>query len=198
MKPILILIAVPLIMPAVLIALWYFLRNIKPPKKIIRGDITIISHRGTPWMKKMPLLVAIVLFGFLGFLVYIFLLPGRQDLFVNTLLLLFSVLWIYSVYALISTFARLKEVGYGHDFLFVSNFQNSIRVPFSEIENIWTKNKYTGGRAGVSHTILIFVSFKRDTPFGRTVFFMPYVGEVLSKGEEHSVAVELKKIIGLT
>jgi hypothetical protein len=198
MKLILLLIALPLLATAVFVAFLYLLpRYIKPPEKTIRGDITILSAKSTRWVRKLYIVFTAIYVCFLPFLAYEYISSGKRD---NTLDILTAALIIvlsYSAYGFASTYTRLKEVGYGRDFIFVSNFKNDIRVPFSDIEKIWTENKYSGGDTLYvsSHTVVVFISLKRDTIFGRKFFFMPYKGERLSKGEEHSVSIELQNLI---
>jgi hypothetical protein len=86
-------------------------------------------------------------------------------------------------------YSKLKEVGYCDDYLYITNYFSSIHVPFSNIEDIWSKRV---GRAGW----VIFISFKTKTKFGRKIYFYPYKYEGMpDTGEEQPVVTELKNII---
>lgn len=77
----------------------------------------------------------------------------------------FPLVWLASTGFLWWTCARLKRVRIGVQGLKISNYGRTVTVPFQDVvsvtQHVWVSTKP------------ITLGFARDTPFGRSVLFMP-------------------------
>lgn len=175
------IIAAPLISVAILVALFFVC---KPEEKRITEDLTLFSSKGTYWIKrKMPLFACPVIAAIaVVFAIKTFPNSPAEFRIVESILMVVTFLIPFMGF-------KLKEVGVGKDYLYVSNLTSSIQVSFADIEKIWAR--YTGKSGWY-----IFISFKNKTRYGRKIYFLPYKSELaLMDDVEHPVVVELKNEI---
>ena len=80
----------------------------------------------------------------------------------------------------------LKSVEVDQDYLYVSNYIKTVRVPFSQIEEV------TESRLINIHPV--WVKFKTPTEFGTTIVFMPYFdfGSIFMMS--HPVVAKLREL----
>lgn len=74
--------------------------------------------------------------------------------------------WITGALMLWWSYGRIKKVEYDDEYLYVSNFLKTVRVPLSRVCEMWE----VSDRVRPRH---IFISFKDQTPFGRRIVFWP-------------------------
>lgn len=81
---------------------------------------------------------------------------------------------------------RLKSVALNNDNLVISNFRKRVVVPLSEIEDVYGTIFFMPQ--------LVFIKFKKPTPFGRKIVFVPKA-KFFSAWSEHPVAREIRVLI---
>ena len=84
----------------------------------------------------------------------------------------------------------LKFVEIDEHYLYVSNYRKTIRVPFSEIEEV--------SESPFINIHPVWVKFKTPTEFGSKIMFMPYFDFGSLFMMPHPVVVQLKKLARLT
>ncbi len=95
----------------------------------------------------------------------------------------FLILWFLGSFFLWWFCARLKKVEIENDYLIISNYFRTIKVPISEIENI-SENIFINPHH-------IWIRFKNPTEFGRKIIFMPTIVSIFSA---HPIVKELKHL----
>jgi hypothetical protein len=88
----------------------------------------------------------------------------------------FAAAWIIGTAIIWRTCARLKRVEFDGAALLISNFSDDITVPVSEIADV-KQNRLINLRP-------ITVTFKKETPFGRAITFMPPISFRLFSEDE--------------
>ena len=101
----------------------------------------------------------------------------------------FLVFWVAGTAFILWACAGLKRVRIDDRFLYISNYQNEISVPFDMIADVteirWISN----------HPVTIH--FRSPTEFGTTITFMPKARFTFSSWTSHPVVAELKKLARL-
>jgi hypothetical protein len=71
--------------------------------------------------------------------------------------------------------------------LYVSNYKTEIRVPFSDIENVWAETRLTGKGGGMD---IIKIEFYNPTILGKQIQFIA----AQSWNPSHSIVAELREL----
>ncbi len=90
---------------------------------------------------------------------------------------------------LLLTFGSLKKVTLDGSELVISNYLKKIRVPLSQVENVW--------ESSFLRPKLISITFKAPTAFGRKIRFLPVTtlkDFILSSFCSHSIVKELSEL----
>jgi hypothetical protein len=88
----------------------------------------------------------------------------------------FAAVWIAGTAFLWWTCARLKRVAFDGAALVISNYRDDITVPVSEIAEV-RQNRLINTRP-------VTVTFRKETPFGRAITFIPrYSFRIFSEDE---------------
>jgi hypothetical protein len=173
--------AAPLSGVAVLVLLFVLC---KPEKQRTIERLTFLSSKSTYWMKRILPLFACPVIAVMSTAFAIKTFPGSplEFRFVESIIMCVLLSFPFA-------YCTIKEVGYGADYLYVSNISSSIKISFNDIEKVWARNT---GRSGW----YIFVSFKNKTRYGNKIYFLPYKTDFgLSSGDEHPVVIELNEVI---
>ena len=97
---------------------------------------------------------------------------------------LFAAIWLVGSLGLLGMCGRLKRVRLNGTNLMISNYRDEITVPISDIVHV-KQNRLVNLRP-------VFLTFKRETPFGHTVTFMPPVSfQIFSEDE---IVVRLRRL----
>jgi hypothetical protein len=88
----------------------------------------------------------------------------------------FAVPWAIGTAFLLLTCARLKRVKLDGATLVISNYRREITAPVGEIADVW-QNRLINLRP-------VTITFRKETPFGRAVTFMPHVSFRLFSEDE--------------
>jgi hypothetical protein len=81
---------------------------------------------------------------------------------------------------------RLKRVSVDSEFLYVSNYIKTVKIPLTDIQEVnetWIINIHP-----------IWLTLRQRTEFGNTILFMPTF-DITASFSDHSVTKELKKLI---
>lgn len=82
----------------------------------------------------------------------------------------------------------IKKVEVATNFLYITDFKNTIRIPLSEIVQV-TENEWIPGR-------LVWIHFRHPTEFGKKIMFIPAIRGVLPF-QPHPIVFELKSLAGM-
>ncbi len=99
----------------------------------------------------------------------------------------FAAIWLLIAPVIWVTCGRFKRVKFDGSTLWMSNYRTEISVPVNEIVAV-TQNKLINLRS-------VFMTFKRETSFGRKIVFMPWVSFRFFSDDE--IVVELRRAAGL-
>jgi hypothetical protein len=99
----------------------------------------------------------------------------------------FAAAWAIGTAFLLWTCARLKRVKLDGATLVISNYRQDIAVPVREIADVW-QNRFIDARP-------ITITFKKETPFGSEVTFIPRVSFRLFS--EDDIVTRLRSLAGL-
>ena len=98
----------------------------------------------------------------------------------------FAAAWAMGTAFLLLTCARLKRVKFDGASLVISNYRRDITVPVSEIADV-RQNRLLNLRP-------VIITFRKETPFGSVVTFMPRVSFRLFS--EHDIVTRLRSLAG--
>ena len=98
----------------------------------------------------------------------------------------FAVAWAIGTAFLLLTCARLKRVKFDGASLVISNYRHDITVPVSEIADV-RQNRFINLRP-------VTITFRKKTPFGRVVTFMPRVSHKLFS--EDDIVTRQRSLVG--
>jgi hypothetical protein len=100
---------------------------------------------------------------------------------------LFAAIWLLGSVVIWGMCGRLKRVRLNGTNLMISNYRYEITVPISDIAHV-KQNRLVNLRP-------IFLTFKRETPFGHTVTFMPR--RSFRMFSEDEIVVRLRRMANL-
>ena len=95
----------------------------------------------------------------------------------------FAAIWVLLAPIIWVTCGRLKRVKFDGSTLWISNYRTEVSIPVNEVAAI-TQNNIINLRP-------VFVTFKRETPWGRKIVFMPKVSLLPFFDDE--IVVELRR-----
>ena len=98
----------------------------------------------------------------------------------------FAAVWAIGTAFLLLTCGRLKRVKLDGATLVISNYRHDITVPVSEIADV-RQNRLLNLRP-------VIITFRKETPFGSVVTFMPRVSFRLFS--EHDIVTRLRSLAG--
>ena len=98
------------------------------------------------------------------------------------------VFWLVTSPMIYTIYGRIKKVEIDQNHLYISDFRQSIQVPWSSIASV-VETKWLNFRP-------IWVRFNQPTQFGSEIVFIPYY-ERLIWGGSHPVAEDLRVLAGL-
>src|SRR6516162_1256923 len=98
----------------------------------------------------------------------------------------FAAVWAIGTAFLLLTCGRLKRVKLDGATLVISNYRHDITVPVSEIADV-RQNRFINLRP-------VTITFRKKTPFGRVVTFMPRVSHKLFS--EDDIVMRLRSLSG--
>ena len=98
----------------------------------------------------------------------------------------FAAIWAIVTAFLLLTCGRLKRVKLDGASLVISNYRRDITVPVSEIADV-RQNRFINLRP-------VTITFRKKTPFGRVVTFMPRVSHKLFS--EDDIVMRLRSLSG--
>lgn len=97
---------------------------------------------------------------------------------------LFAAIWLVASMVIWGMCGRLKRVRLNGTNLMISNYKYEITVPISDIAHVKQSRLF--------NLRPVFLTFKRETPFGHTVTFMPPVSfQIFSEDE---IVVRLRRL----
>jgi hypothetical protein len=97
---------------------------------------------------------------------------------------LFATIWLVGSLAIWGMYGRLRRVRLNGTSLMISNYRYEITVPISDIVHV-KQNRLVNLRP-------VILTFKRETPFGHTVTFMPRVSFRMFSEDE--IVVRLRRL----
>lgn len=100
--------------------------------------------------------------------------------------ILFLLGYLMGSFILYYGFLRSKKVHIDQDYLYLSNFRKSVRVPLKEVEMV-SENMMIAPR-------IIFVKFKKQTDFGSEIMFVGYT-KLFNYMRPHPAVQEIKSRI---